>query len=169
MLKKKIWANFQRIIELFAQKFVTRMSKIWVRDPGTGIRDPEKTYSGSRIQGSKKHRIPDPDPQPWKKHSIQDPDPQHWLSLNSFLINMFLYNFFEIVVAVSTNKAELPVWIRMNPHSSWKPASKKTCHPDPNLKWRAGSGSRYASKSEVGSRYKSASKWCGSATLKFKI
>jgi hypothetical protein len=25
-----------------------------------GIRDPEKTYSGSRIQGSKRHRIPDP-------------------------------------------------------------------------------------------------------------
>ncbi len=28
---------------------------------GSGIR--EKTYSGSRIQGSKRHRIPDPDPQ----------------------------------------------------------------------------------------------------------
>jgi hypothetical protein len=28
-----------------------------------GIRDPEKTYSGYRIQGSKRHRIPDPDPQ----------------------------------------------------------------------------------------------------------
>ncbi len=32
---------------------------------GFGIRDPEKTYSGSRIQGSKRHRIPDPDPQHW--------------------------------------------------------------------------------------------------------
>jgi hypothetical protein len=28
-----------------------------------GIRDPEKTYSGSGIQGSKSTRIPDPDPQ----------------------------------------------------------------------------------------------------------
>ncbi len=27
---------------------------------GSGIRDPEKTYSGSRIQGSKRYRIPDP-------------------------------------------------------------------------------------------------------------
>ncbi len=27
---------------------------------GSGIRDPEKTYSGSRIQGSKRHRIPNP-------------------------------------------------------------------------------------------------------------
>jgi hypothetical protein len=55
MLKKKIWANFQRIIELFTKKSVTKLSKIWVWDPGSG-----KTYSGSRIQGSKRHRIPDP-------------------------------------------------------------------------------------------------------------
>jgi hypothetical protein len=36
----------------------TKLSKIWIWDPGSEIRDPEKTYSGSRIQGSKKHRIP---------------------------------------------------------------------------------------------------------------
>jgi hypothetical protein len=48
MLKKKIWDDFQRIIELFTQKIVTKLSKIWVWDPG------------SRIQGSKRHRIPDP-------------------------------------------------------------------------------------------------------------
>jgi len=59
-LKKKIWANFQRIIELFTQKIVSKLSKIWVWDPGSEIRDPEKTYSGSRIQRSKRHRIPDP-------------------------------------------------------------------------------------------------------------
>jgi hypothetical protein len=63
MRKKKIWASFQRIIEIFTQKFVTKLSKIWVWDPGSEIRDPEKTYSGSRIwvQGSKRDRIPDPD------------------------------------------------------------------------------------------------------------
>jgi hypothetical protein len=65
VLKKKIWANFQRIIELFAQKIVTKLSKVWVWDLGSGIPDPEKTYSGSRIQGSKRHRIPDPDLQHW--------------------------------------------------------------------------------------------------------
>jgi hypothetical protein len=59
--RKKIWANFQRIIELFTLKIVTKLSKIWVWDPGSEIRDPEKTYSGSRIQGSKRHRIPDPE------------------------------------------------------------------------------------------------------------
>jgi len=30
VLKKKIWANFQRIINLFTQKIVTKLSKIWV-------------------------------------------------------------------------------------------------------------------------------------------
>jgi hypothetical protein len=66
MLTKKIWANFQRITyRAFTQNIVTRLSKIWVWDPGSEIRDPEKTYSGSRIQESKRHRIPDPDPQHW--------------------------------------------------------------------------------------------------------
>ncbi len=57
VLKKKIWANFQRIIELFTQKIVTKLSKRWVWDPGSEIRDPEKPYSGSRIQETKRHRI----------------------------------------------------------------------------------------------------------------
>ncbi len=34
--KKKIWANFQRIIELCAQKIVTKLPKVWVWDPGSG-------------------------------------------------------------------------------------------------------------------------------------
>ncbi len=36
MLKKKIWARFQRRIELFTQKFVTNLAKIWVWDPRSG-------------------------------------------------------------------------------------------------------------------------------------
>ncbi len=50
MLKKTIWANFQRIKELFTQKIDTKLSKIWVWDPGSEILDPEKTP----------FRIPDP-------------------------------------------------------------------------------------------------------------
>jgi hypothetical protein len=50
VLKKKIWANFQRIIGIFTQKIFTKLSKIWVWDPGSEIRDPEKTYPGSRGQ-----------------------------------------------------------------------------------------------------------------------
>jgi hypothetical protein len=40
MPKKKIWANlnFQRIIEVFTQKIITKLSKIRVWDPRFGIR-----------------------------------------------------------------------------------------------------------------------------------
>ncbi len=50
MLKKKIWASFQRIIELFAQKFFNKALKNM--GLGSGIRDP-----GS---GKNLFRIPDP-------------------------------------------------------------------------------------------------------------
>jgi hypothetical protein len=63
MLKKKIWANFQRIIELFTQKIVSKLSKIWVWDPGSEIWDPGSGKNLFRIPGSKRHRIPDLDPQ----------------------------------------------------------------------------------------------------------
>ncbi len=36
MLKKKIWANFQGILELFTQKTVNKLSKLWIWDPGSG-------------------------------------------------------------------------------------------------------------------------------------
>ncbi len=68
VLKKKIWANFQRIIELFTKKIVKKLLKIWSWDPGSDIRDP-----GS---GKNLFRIPDPGV---KKHRI--PDPQHWCPL----------------------------------------------------------------------------------------
>ncbi len=81
MLKKKIWPNFPTIIEVFTQKIVTKTSKIWVWDPGSEIRDPEKTYSGSRIHGSKRHRIPDPDQQHWYKYESFE----RWTNLWGFL------------------------------------------------------------------------------------
>jgi hypothetical protein len=34
MLKKKMWPNFPRIIEVLTQKIVTKPSKLWVWDPG---------------------------------------------------------------------------------------------------------------------------------------
>jgi hypothetical protein len=72
MLKKKIWPNFPRIIEVFTQKIVTKPSKIWVWDPGSEIRDP-----GS---GKNLFRIPDPGfrGQKGTGSRIPDPDPQHW-------------------------------------------------------------------------------------------
>ncbi len=35
---RKNWAHFQRIIELFTSKIVTKLSKIWIWDPRSGIR-----------------------------------------------------------------------------------------------------------------------------------
>jgi hypothetical protein len=47
--------------------FYTKNGHYALKNMGLGseIRDLEKTYSGSRIQGSKRHRIPDPDSQHW--------------------------------------------------------------------------------------------------------
>ncbi len=52
LLKNKIWASFQRIRELFIQKIVNKLSKIWVWDPGSS-----KNQSRNPDQGSKRHRI----------------------------------------------------------------------------------------------------------------
>jgi hypothetical protein len=60
VLKKKIRANFQRIIELCTQQIATKLSKIWVwdRDQRSWIRKKPIPDPGSR--GSKKNWIPDP-------------------------------------------------------------------------------------------------------------
>ncbi len=58
--RKKIWPSFQRITKLYKQKLSHSSQNMGLRSE---IQDPEKTYSWSRIQGSKRHRIPDPDPQ----------------------------------------------------------------------------------------------------------
>ncbi len=64
MLKKKIWANFQRTLELFTQKLSLSSQKygFGIRDPGSEIRDrdPEKTHSGSRIPDPGVKKAPDP-------------------------------------------------------------------------------------------------------------
>ncbi len=60
-LEKKLFFNWCRKNlgqELFTQKLSLSSQKYRF-----GIRDQKKTYSGSRIQGSKRHWIPDP--QPW--------------------------------------------------------------------------------------------------------
>ncbi len=55
VLKKKILANFQRIIELFTQKIVTKLSKIWIWDPGSGknlFRIPDRGVKKAPDPGS---------------------------------------------------------------------------------------------------------------------
>jgi hypothetical protein len=60
--KKKFRSNVQRIIELFTQKIFIKLSKICLgnQNPGSEIRDTEKTYSGSRGQKGIGSRIPGP-------------------------------------------------------------------------------------------------------------
>ncbi len=52
--------NFQRIIELFTQKNFTKLSKIWVWDPGIKIRDLEYGKNLFRISDSGVKKAPDP-------------------------------------------------------------------------------------------------------------
>jgi hypothetical protein len=58
--RKKFGSIFKELYN-FLPKKLSLSSQTY----GFGIRDPEKTYSGSRIQGSKRHRIPDPQHWPW--------------------------------------------------------------------------------------------------------
>ncbi len=60
MLKKKIWANFQRIIELFTKKIVKKLFKIWSWDTGSGIRDPGSGKTPFRIPDPGVKKAPDP-------------------------------------------------------------------------------------------------------------
>jgi hypothetical protein len=59
--KKKILANFQ-----LKKNYRTKKLSISSQKYSFGIRHSEKANSGSRINGSKTHRIPDTDPQHWK-------------------------------------------------------------------------------------------------------
>ncbi len=54
---EKKYSTFTQKLSLSSQKY------------GFGIRDPEKSFSGSRIRGSKRHWSPGPDPQ----HCLEDP------------------------------------------------------------------------------------------------
>ncbi len=58
MPNEKIWANFQRIIEVFTPKI--KLSKIWVWDPGSEIRDPGLGKNLFRIPDPGVKKAPDP-------------------------------------------------------------------------------------------------------------
>jgi hypothetical protein len=60
VLKKNIWANFQRIIELFTKKIVKKLLKIWSWDPGSEIRDPGSGKNLFRIPDPEVKNAPDP-------------------------------------------------------------------------------------------------------------
>jgi hypothetical protein len=43
--------QFSRIIKLFTKKFITKLSKIWVWDPGLGVKKAPDPGSGSATLG----------------------------------------------------------------------------------------------------------------------
>jgi hypothetical protein len=54
LLKKKNWDNFQRIIELFIQKIVIKLSKMWLWEPGSGKKPiPDLGSRGQKGTGSR--------------------------------------------------------------------------------------------------------------------
>jgi hypothetical protein len=61
------------MIELFTQKIVTKLSKIWVWDPGSEIRKKPIPDPGSRGQKGTGSRIPDLDPQHCQKARLKMP------------------------------------------------------------------------------------------------
>jgi hypothetical protein len=81
-------------MELFTQKIVNKLSKIWVWVPGSDIRDPgfEIRHPRSGIQdprsGIGKKPIPDPGSRGQKDTGSQilDPDPQHCFFVNFLTI-----------------------------------------------------------------------------------
>jgi hypothetical protein len=87
MLKKKIWANFLRIIELFTQKIVSKLSKIWVWDPGSGIRKKPVPDPGSRGQKGTGSRIRIRNTDNYRKYCVVYCSPRCRLgSLNYFKV-----------------------------------------------------------------------------------
>jgi hypothetical protein len=60
MLKNKIWANFQRIIELLTQKLALWSQNMGLGDQGSEIRDPESRKNLFRIPGPRVKKAPDP-------------------------------------------------------------------------------------------------------------
>jgi hypothetical protein len=85
-----MWANFQRIIELFTQKIVTKISIVWVWDPGSDIRDPEKIYSGSRGQKGIGSRIRNTGVQ-YRKHA----HPEQCVDIFVALVALHLFRLFH--------------------------------------------------------------------------
>ncbi len=64
VLKKKMWANFQTFYPKNCHQALKNMGLgSGTQDPGSGKKPIPNP--GSRIHGSKRHRIPDPDPQHW--------------------------------------------------------------------------------------------------------
>jgi hypothetical protein len=99
MLKKKIWANFQRIVEVFTQKIFicSQIYGFGIRDPRSGIRKKPIPDPGSRGQKGTGSRI--------RIRNTGKSD-QYW-SLN-ILLKLFDFGFeFAETAVLGTNGSTL--------------------------------------------------------------
>ncbi len=90
--KKKKLSKTTNNCNTFCQKTATKLWKIWVWEPGFW-------NNPSRIQGSKRRRIPDPDPQHWVLESSV------WHMVGEFLTELFFSVKFFFVS--SPNRKEI--------------------------------------------------------------
>ena len=88
VLREKFWVNFQRILEHFTQKVVTKLSKIWLWDPRSGIRKKTIPDPGSRGQKGTGSRIR-------IRNTVRIPNPYFWEFNDNYLGNKF-YNSLKI-------------------------------------------------------------------------
>ncbi len=72
--RKKLGPIFKEL-----KNFLPKHLSISSQKYGFKIRDPEKTYSGSKVLGSRGQ----------KRHWIPDPDPQHW----RLLLKNYIYRY----------------------------------------------------------------------------
>jgi hypothetical protein len=99
----KKFAPINKELWYFTKKIVTKLSKIRVWDTGSVIQDPEKTYSGNRIQGSRRHQITDQ-----RDHTSWIPSRILKSVSFSFSSNMLI---FQLAVAFSFYQYFLKVWM----------------------------------------------------------
>jgi hypothetical protein len=92
VLKKKIWAKFQRIIELFTQKFVTKLSKVWVGDPGSEIRDPgvKKAPDPGSVSATLEHTNADRNEVGDQRRRKTEGDGKKWIALHDQAVSRVL-------------------------------------------------------------------------------
>jgi hypothetical protein len=119
MLKKTKWPSFQRIVEFFTQKFVTKLYKIWVWDPGSGIRDPGSGTNLFQIRDPVPGVKKAPDPRSWSGsatlgdpwHFGADPDPRIRISDWWIRIRILLFSSVTFKMATKTKFIFKALWL----------------------------------------------------------
>ncbi len=112
-------------IEVFLTKKLFPSS--WKYDPGGSSRIRILIFYPSRIQGSKRHLIPDPDPQQWIiNKSFSDKSRYRLMALLYFLLIIYSFRVWPLVFLAMASAASLPelcaatrIFLMMRPPMEW--------------------------------------------------